>query len=275
VSQNPGIQYAEAPAGPLSYVRRGAGEPLLLVMGVAGHHKMWSEEFLESLAADFDVVAFDHRGIGSSCVAAEPFTVAELAADALAVMDHVGWESAHVVGISMGGVIAQELALTAPARVRSLVLGCTWPGPVEVGPWGDAVLDLATAASSGDPATAARLMFEANVSPGFATEPGRFEEFAEIAGSVKVPGPVVMMQMRAASDHDAIDRLSELDVPTLVLHGTGDRVIRPEAGEELADLIPDAELELWPGVGHLFFWEQPERAAASVRDHALGRSAQR
>ena len=265
------LHYAETPAGRLAHVRRGAGEPLLLIMGVAGHHGMWSEEFLDRLGEQFDVVAFDHRGIGSSVRAEEQFTIAHLAADALAVLDHLGWDTAHVMGISMGGVIAQELVLQAPERVRTLVLGCTWPGMIEDGPWGEAVLDLATAASSGDPLTAARLMFEANVSTGFATEPGRFEEFAQVAGSIKVPGPVVLMQMKAATDHDAIDRLRGLDVPTLVLHGTGDRVIRSEAGEALADLIPEADLELWPEVGHLFFWEQPERAASSVTEHCLQR----
>ena len=264
------MQYADTPAGRLSYVRRGAGEPLLLVMGVAGHHRMWSEEFLAALATDFDVVAFDHRGIGASCVAARPFTIPELAADALAVMDHVDWESAHVVGISMGGTVAQEIVHEAPHRVRSLTLGCTWPGPVPDGnPWGEAVLDLAAAASSGDPMTAAKLMFEANVSAEFAARGGAFEEFTEVAGSVKVPGPVIMMQMQAATGHDALARLVDVPAPTLVIHGTADRIIKSEAGEALADLIPDAELELWPGVGHLFFWEQPERAAASVRDHAL------
>jgi 3-oxoadipate enol-lactonase len=263
------LHYAETPAGPLAYVRQGAGEPLLLIMGVAGHHLMWSQEFLARLGERFDVVAFDHRGIGSSARAEEQFTIPDLATDAVAVLDHLGWDTAHVMGISMGGVVAQELVLKSPERVRGLVLGCTWPGPVAVGPWGDAVLDLATAASSGDAAVAARLMFEANVSTGFAAEPGRFEEFAAVAGSVKVPGPVVLMQMRAATEHNALDRLPSVDVPTLVLHGTGDRVIRSEAGEALADLIPDADLELWPEVGHLFFWEQPERAASSVTYHLL------
>jgi len=266
------LQYADTPAGRLSFVRRGAGEPLLLIMGVAGHHGMWSEEFLSRLGERFDVITFDHRGIGASMRAEGQFTIPDLAADALAVMDHAGWDSAHVMGISMGGTIAQEVVLTAPERVRSLVLGCTWPGPDPDGDetWGEAVLDLASAATSDDPLTSAKLMFEANVSTSFAAERGRFEEFVTVAGSVKVPGPVILMQMKAATDHDAVAGLAGVQTPTLVMHGTGDRVIRPEAGELLADLVPDADLELWPGVGHLFFWEQPERAASSVTEHCLG-----
>jgi len=264
------LHCADTPAGPISYVRRGAGEPLLLVMGVGGHHGMWSEDFLDGLAADFDVVAFDHRGIGASERVDEQFTIADLAGDAAAVLDHLGWDSAHVLGISMGGTVAQELALTSPDRVRTLTLGCTWPGPLpDNGAWGEAVLDLASAATSGDPMIAAKLMFEANVSAAFAGRDGALEEFADVAGAVKVPGPVILMQMRAATEYDGIERLADLAVPTLVLHGTEDRIIRPEGGALLASLIPDARIESLDGVGHLFFWEQPELSAQLVRDHAL------
>ena len=264
----PEIQYAATDGGPLAYVRRGAGAPLLLIMGVAGHHRMWSDPFVTALAERFDVVAFDNRGIGDSHRAEPGFTLADLAADAAAVMDHAGWDSAHVLGISMGGAIAQELALTHPDRVRTLALGCTWPDPVDV--WAPGVGKLAEAASSGDPAVAGQLMFEANVSPAFAAEAGRLEEFIEVAGSVRVPGPVVLMQMHAAAQHDALPRLASLAIPTLVIHGTADDVIRHQAGERLAASIPGARLELWDGVGHLFFWEQPDRAAAAIAAHALG-----
>jgi 3-oxoadipate enol-lactonase len=269
------LLYADTPGGQLAYVRRGpwdgSGEPLLLIMGVGGHHGMWSEPFLARLAERFDVIAFDHRGIGDSARAEEPFTIGDLAADALAVMDHVDWETAHVLGISMGGTVAQELALTAPGRVRSLVLGCTWPGPLPAGgAWGSSVLDLASAATS-DPLTAAKLMFEANVSSTYAEREGAFEEFAEVAGAVTVPGPVILLQMQAATAHDAVDRLGDLDVPTLVIHGTEDRVIRPEAGSVLASLVRGVGLELIDGVGHLFFWEQPELSAELVIKHCLSR----
>lgn len=267
------LQYAETPAGPLAYLRQGptdgSGEPLLLVMGVGGHHLMWSQAFLDALAVDFDVVAFDHRGIGTSARADTAYSIDDLAADALAVLDHLGWADAHVLGISMGGTVAQTLTLRAPDRVRTLILGCTWPGPLpEQGAWGESVLDLATAASS-DAIVAARLMFEANVSREFATRPGAFEEFARVAGSVKVPGPVILSQMRAATGHDLLDELGRIGCPTLVLHGTADRVIRVEGGHTLARLIDKSRLELLEGAGHLFFWERPEESARLVREFAL------
>lgn len=262
------LKIADTPAGPLAYVRRGSGAPLLLIMGVGGHHGVWSEAFLDELATSFDVVAFDNRGIGESMWAEPGMTLDDLAGDARAMLDHLGWESAHVMGISMGGAIAQVLALAHPARVRTLTLGCTWAEGTDA--WAPGIGKLAEAATSDDAETAGRLMFAANVSPAFAAKPGRFEEFAEVAGSVKVPGPVVLLQMNAAVVHDSSARLGELTMPTLVLHGTADDVIKHEAGERLAAAIPGARLDLWEGVGHLFFWEQPERAAAAVTAHALG-----
>lgn len=262
------IQHAETLAGPLAYVRRGAGEPLLLIQGVAGHHQIWGEPFLAALAERFDVVAFDNRGIGQSFRAEPGFTLADLAADAAAVMDAVGWDSAHVMGISMGGAIAQTLTLAHPERVRSLTLGCTWADGD--GAWAPGVGKLAEAASSGDPAIAARLMFEANVSPGFAAGAGHFEEFVVVAGAVKVPGPVVLMQMQAAMAHDARAALAALDVPTLVIHGDVDDVISFDAGKRLAETVPGARFEALADTGHLFFWEQPARVAELVTDHALG-----
>ena len=266
------VHFARAPGGPLAYVRRGAGDPLLLIMGVAGHHLMWGEPFVAELARSFDVVAYDHRGIGESARAEHAFTITDLADDAMALLNHLGWESAHVMGISMGGTVAQELTLRHPDRVRRLVLGCTWAGPGADGGavWGPGVRKLADAAGGGDPVAAARLMFEANFSPDYAAQPGRFREFIEVAGAVKVPGPVVMMQMQAAAAHDAIGRLAGLGQRTLVLHGTADGVIRHDAGERLAGLVPDAKLESFDGVGHLFFWEESERAAALVTSHLFG-----
>lgn len=259
------LQYAETAAGRLAYRRRGSGEPLLLLMGVAGHHGMWGEPFLAGLAEHFDVVAVDQRGIGSSARADAPFTLGDLAKDAVAVLDRLGWENAHVLGISLGGMVAQHVALDRPDRVRTLVLGCTQPDLTTTGP---AVTALADAASSGDPDTAARLLFAANVSPTFAAEPGRLRAFTETALSVRVPAPVVLLQLQASAAHDTVDRLSGLTVPTLVLHGTEDEIILAAGGERLAALIPGARLELVRGAGHLFFWEAPDLAVEAVVRHA-------
>src|ERR1700759_409163 len=98
----------------------GGGEPLLLIQGMSGTHLAWGGPLMEELDADFDVVVFDHRGIGRSDPVSDPFTIADLARDAVGLLDQLGWDDAHVMGISMGGMVAQELALSVPERIRTL-----------------------------------------------------------------------------------------------------------------------------------------------------------
>lgn len=251
----------------LHHVRRGAGEPLLLIMGMAGHHRMWGEPFLGLLEPDFDVVAFDNRGIGTSDRADDPFTVADLADDAARVLDDVGWDSAHVFGISLGGMIAQELVLRYPERVRTLTLGCTYPGTGGdlTAPGPQRALE---AGMTGDQELSVRTMFDVNVSAAFAGAAGNYDVFRETALAERVPIPVVMMQSQAVFGHDALERLSTITAPTLVIHGTADEMLLPVNAELIAKAVPGARLELFEGVGHLFWWEEPERTAALLREHA-------
>src|SRR3954469_1329593 len=135
----------------LDVERSGSGEPLLLIMGMSGTALHWGEEFLEELRRDFDVIAFDHRGVGASTRLDGEITIAQMAEDAAALLEALDIPSAHVLGISMGGMIAQELALGWPERVRTLALGCTYCG----GPAGElaapeVVQRLSEAMSSGD-----------------------------------------------------------------------------------------------------------------------------
>jgi 3-oxoadipate enol-lactonase len=119
-----------APAGEveLSYERAGSGPPLLAIMGMSGSRLSWGEPFLGSLRESFEVIAYDHRGVGESSRMEGPFTIADLARDATGLLDALELDSAHVFGISMGGMVAQELALAHPERIRTLALGCTYCG---------------------------------------------------------------------------------------------------------------------------------------------------
>lgn len=250
----------------LHRVRRGSGEPLLLIMGMGGHHRAWSERFLSLLDKDFDVVTFDHRGIGESERAHAPFTVADLADDAAEVLDEVGWDRAHVFGVSLGGMVAQELVLRHPDRVRTLTLGCTTAGAPElVGPGPTRYVE---AGMTRDKELAVRTGFEVNVSPAYAADPANFESFRADALAVRVPMPVVMMQLQAAGQHDTNDRLGSIGVPTLVVHGTADEMLLSDNAERIAGAIPGARLELLDGIGHLFWVEQPERTATLLREHS-------
>ncbi|GAA1748997.1 alpha/beta hydrolase [Aeromicrobium alkaliterrae] len=242
----------------------GSGEPLLLVQGMSGHGGMWGPELVEDLARDFEVIVYDHRGIGQSARADDPFTIADLADDAAALLAALGRDAVHVMGISMGGMVAQELALRHPERVRSAVLGCTTPG-------GPGAFDapgptrVVEAISTRDPEVATRVGFEVNVSAAFASRPGELERFRDTTLSRRVPFPVVRAQSIAALHHDASARVGDIAVPVAVVHGEEDQMILVAEGERLAGLIPGAQREIWPGVGHLFWWERPVETAAVVR----------
>jgi 3-oxoadipate enol-lactonase len=200
--------------------RSGAGEPLLLIQGMSGTRISWGEPFLDALRPHFDCVVFDNRGIGDSDIVEAPFTIADLAADALAVMDAAGLETAHVLGISMGGMTAQELALAHPDRLRSLTLGCTYPGgpgssliaPEDAGP-------LLEAMSSGNLDRALAAAYDVNLSPGFRAEESHYADFVAMAKALPARQQTVQLQLGAIGGHDTQARLAEIAAPTLVVHG--------------------------------------------------------
>jgi pimeloyl-ACP methyl ester carboxylesterase len=261
------MAYADIPGRRVHYVRGGSGEPLLLVMGMGGHHRLWAAPFVELLESDFDVIAFNHRGIGESSWAEGPFTIADLADDAAALVSTVGWDSAHVFGISLGGMVSQELALRHPERVRTLTLGCTYAGT-----GGDlaapGVQRYLEAGMTRDPEIAVRTAFEVNMSRTYAADPANYQAFERESLAVKVPIPVVQLQFQAVLGHDTSARLPRISAPTMVLHGTADEMLVAANAEHIAGLIPEARLELFEGAGHLFWWEKPERTAALLREHA-------
>jgi 3-oxoadipate enol-lactonase len=251
--------------------RSGAGEPLLLIQGMSGTHVSWGEPFLSKLRPDFDCVVFDNRGIGNSAEVEGPFTIPDLAADALAVMDAAELSTAHVLGISMGGMVAQELALAHPDRIRSLSLGCTYSGgpgssliaPEDAGP-------LLEAMSSGNLDLMLNAMYAVNLSPTFRADESHFADFTAMAKALPARQQTVQLQLGAIGGHDTQSRLADISSPTLVIHGTEDKMIPVANGELIASLIPGARLEILDGVGHMFWWEQPDRSAELIRDHALG-----
>jgi 3-oxoadipate enol-lactonase len=254
----------------LNYERAGTGEPLLLIQGMSANHKAWGQAFSSQLERDFEVIAFDNRGMGLSSPVTEAFSIAEMAADAAGLLDALEIESAHVLGISMGGMIAQELALAHPGKLRSLTIGCSYCGGE-----GSQLMDpadfqgLVEAMGSGDQDRVFRAMYELNLSPGFRAEEGRYADFTAMAAALPAPRETIALQVQAIVSHDTHDRLPGITAPTLVIHGTVDRVLGYPNGPLIAGLIPGARLETYEDVGHMFWWEQPERTADLVRQHAL------
>jgi len=258
----------------LFYERRGEGEPLLMIQGMAGHSLHWGEPFLCALERDFELILYDHRGLGRSAPHEGDFTIADLADDAAAVLDALEIDSAHVLGISMGGMVAQELALAHRDRLRTLTLGATYCGGEGARFTDEGVVNaLAGAILSGDPERRVRTSWEFNVSSPFAKAEGNFERFSEVAALYPVELPTIFSQLQAIMGHDTSVRLEQISAPTLVIHGTDDQMLPAVNGELVASLIPDARLELLDGVGHLFFWEQPERAAELIREHVAAARA--
>jgi 3-oxoadipate enol-lactonase len=256
----------------IDYERSGTREApaLLLIMGMSGTSLHWTEPFLAQLRPYFDVIAFDHRGVGASTPLDGAITIAEMADDAAGLLEALSIEQAHVMGVSMGGMIAQELALAHPELVRTLTLGCTYCGGEGSALTSPEVFQkLAEAMLSGDRERALRAGFEANIARAAGdANPALYEQTLEIAARRAVAVPVIMAQLQACAAHDTSARLENVRASTLVAHGTEDEMLPAQNAHVIASRIPDARLEILEGAGHLFFWEQPERSAELVREHA-------
>ena len=246
----------------LAYEVRGSGPPLLLVQGL-GYARWGWEPVVDLLAEHFRVAFYDNRGIGASDVPPGPYTTAQLATDAVAVLDAAGMERADVVGASLGGMVAQELALAFGDRVNRLVLACTTPGGASSFPMPQQTVELMQTAPTLAPEVALRRFVENALSPGVP------EELVERIYALRLANPPDpagwQAQAAAGAAFDVFDRLSEVRAPTLVVTGTEDVVVDRRNSDLLADGIPGARLERLPG-GHLFLWEDPDAFVAVVTE---------
>ncbi|MGE5189612.1 MAG: alpha/beta fold hydrolase [Gemmatimonadota bacterium] len=247
-----------APGFRMYYEIHGSGFPLLLVNGLGSDHGEWLHQ-LPAFASRFRVVLFDNRGAGDSEVPPGPYTTAAMADDAAALLAALGIGRAHVLGVSLGGMIAQEVALRHPGRLGRLVLACTSPGgTVAARPRAEA-LSAFVRSPGGDPEAELRRMIPFLYTGRFAREhPDEIEAF--VARRLRHPTSPEghASQLAAAIGHAAADRLSEIRVPTLVIAGTADRLVPPVNSETIAERIPGARLVLLPGAPHRLFAESAE-----------------
>jgi 3-oxoadipate enol-lactonase len=246
-----------------AYDVHGAGEPLLLVQGLGYGRAGWGP-LRDLLAEHHTVVSFDNRGFGDSDKPQGPYTVAELAADTIAVLDAAGFERAHVVGASLGGMVAQEVALSQPDRVDRLVLVCTSPGGAHAYPMPERTVALFAEAPLLDPQEALRRFVLNSLAPDAP------QQLVDDVVAYRTTNPPDMAgwqaQAAAGATHDALARLPAIAAPTLVVHGTADNVIDHRNAELLADAIPDASLHVLAGAGHLLFWERPVELARLITE---------
>ncbi|WP_242637911.1 MULTISPECIES: alpha/beta hydrolase [Bacillaceae] len=241
----------------LYYEIHGQGEPLLLIMGLGYHSLSWHRT-LPALAKHFQVIVFDNRGVGKSSMPEKPYSIEIMANDARAVLDAASVKSAHVFGISMGGMIAQRLALAYPERVRSLVLGCTTAGgSTHVQPSPEiSELMVARAALTGTPEENAWAAAPIVYSQSFIQKyPELIQEDIEKRIEMVTPPHCYLSQLQACLAHDTSNELDKITIPTLVIHGDADELVPYKNGVNLAEKIQRAELFTIPGAGHIFFTE--------------------
>jgi 3-oxoadipate enol-lactonase len=231
-----------------------AGTSLLLLEGMGGDIPGWRRN-IPHFASTHLVIAYDFRGNGRSDKPDESQSMATFVNDTVALLDHLGLAPAHVYGQSFGGMVAMQMALSHPRHVRSLVLGCTHAGP----------------ARSVKPGADARVPkdkpYLALYAPAFAEEhPEHVEEDILVGSQNPRPLHAGRRQWQVFQSWDVWDRLGEISRPTLVIHGTEDRLVPVENGRRLAAAIPGAELVLLEGAGHVYHSEQPDVADRAVLD---------
>jgi pimeloyl-ACP methyl ester carboxylesterase len=251
----------------------GDGEPLLLIMGLGYPADMWWR-LLPELTPNFRTIRFDNRGVGRTGVPAGPYAITTMADDALAVLDAAGETSAHVLGISMGGFIAQEVVLRAPERVRSLILGCTGPGGADMVPAEPAAMEMAAARASMTPEEAAEVAIPfvyAKATPRSVID----EDFAVRFRRPTSPEGYANQLAGVVSWAGGADRLAAVDVPTLVLHGDEDRLVNPANAQVLGRAIPGARVEILQGASHIFFSDQPVAAAEVITSFLASQTSPR
>jgi len=246
------------------YETHGVGHPLVLIRGLGSNADHWYSQ-IPALSSSFRVVSYDNRGIGRSDKPNEPFTISMMAEDTAGIMDGLGIPKAHIMGLSMGGMVAQEFALRFPHRVRGLVLACTHCGGKKAVPASGEIQALfsefITTASPEAAQKAGKCLF-AEHTLSKASEIVR--EYQEISARFPAEAKVLLQQFEAIKGHDAWSRLQDIQAPTLVITGAEDLLIVPENSKILAEKISEAQLCIIPGGGHQFLVEQAQAANEAI-----------
>jgi len=232
----------------IAYETAGSGDPLLMIMGFLADSRMWVLQ-TPAFAEHFTCVTFDNRGVGMSSSPPGPYTTEQMAADAIAVLDDAGIERAHVLGISMGGAIAQHVALKAPERIRSLTLAATWCNP---NPWLERIAEIGEQLASLGPEHAGRAALLWLFTPKLVIhQPDVISAIEQMMLAFQPPADTFVKQIHGVLTHDTREQLAQIEAPTLVLGARRDIMVPPELAEIIAASIPGSRFELLDG-GHAF-----------------------
>lgn len=261
------MPYAQNGDTSLYYETQGptSAPTVAFVCGIFYAHWMWNWQ-KDRLAEDFEVVVWDNRGAGNSAVPDGPYTMEQMAGDLEAILEDLERESVHVVGASMGGMIALQYGLTYD-RAATLSLLCTshgGPDAVPIPP--ETQQRMYSVPDDLDQREAIRYRMSPAMTDEFESEKEKtIEQIVDWRLETDAPPAAQQAQGQAVEAFDVSDRLGEIDVPTLIMHGTADQVLPVENGRQLHDGIPESELELMEGDSHLFFIEQADEVADRLR----------
>jgi pimeloyl-ACP methyl ester carboxylesterase len=242
----------------LYYEVHGSGYPLILIRGLGSNADHWYCQ-VPAFSSHYSVVVFDNRGIGRSDIPDAPFTISKMAEDTVLLMDVLGIAKAHILGISMGGMIAQEIALKYPKRVNGLILACTHCGGVHaVQPAPDIIKTLSESLFAGTQEAALKALHCLFSDRTIQQNLGIVQRYEEVSKRFPPAAQVLIQQLKAIQGHDTWKDLVSIQNPTLVLVGNEDVLIPPENSKILAERIPNARFRVIERGGHQFLIEQPD-----------------
>ncbi len=240
------------------YEIHGKGDPLVLIMGLRRNTKWWYRQ-IPTLSKHFRIIAFDNRGAGRSDKPKMNYSIRLFADDTAELMEALSIKNAHVLGISMGGYIAQELAINYPDKVRDLILGCTSCGGDRAVLMSPERMEKFKDNKGLTPEEILRKDMDIYFSDKFIEEnPDKIEEFVEISLRYYQPPDAFFRQFDACLNHDTVNRLDHISTPTLILAGDDDPLVPSENSRILKELMPWADLYFFPGCRHCFFIEKAD-----------------
>ena len=253
----------------LAYQIHGEGQPLILITGV-GYGMWFWHKIIPELSRHYRVIAFDNRGAGESDKPEGPYTVSMMAADTAGLLDNLGITQAYVFGHSLGGFIAQELAVTRPDLISKIILASTNSGGMKVIPITAEAMQVLTD-RSGDPVELIRRGVAVACAPGFAErKPEIVQELMDYRFTNPVPAQNYQAQVLAGAgmsmltDEQVLQRMKSIQVPVLILFGEHDRVVPPGNAGLLAEMLPDARVKILPDCGHMFPVEVPQITVEAI-----------
>lgn len=249
------------------YEIRGEGPPIIMIMGLSANKDWWPPQLVDKLSEKYRLILFDNRGAGRSDKPDIPYTMKMFANDTIGLMNVLEIKRAHIFGVSMGGMIAQEIAINYPNRVEKLILGCTTcGGPKGIMPSQEVLQMMTKARGEMPPEEYARkyvvpLLFTKET---VEKRPEIIETFVKSYSIAPIPDFAYRRQLEAVIRHDTYDRLNKIKAHTLILHGKKDILVPPENADVLAEAIPNSKLVIFDNVGHAFIAEALDETCKAI-----------